>query len=73
MQPRQVPRSTTSGFYFLAPFKQKKKQFLSDRVFKQRDETKSDLWRDELRRALARIQMTLHNTDEVLATLPLPW
>ena len=47
--------------------------FLAERVFKQKDQVKSELWQDELRRALARVQMTLHVTDEVVAPLALPW
>ena len=48
-------------------------RFLGDRVLKQKDENKSHLWLDELRRALARLNMTMHTTDEAVAPLALPW
>ena len=46
---------------------------LAEKVFKQKDQVKSELWQDELRRALARVQMTLQVTDEFVAPLSLPW
>jgi len=46
---------------------------LAEKVFKQKDQVKSEMWQDELRRALARVQMTLQVTDEFVAPLSLPW
>ena len=45
-------------------------RFLGDRVLKQKDENKSHLWLDELRRALARLNMTMHTTGAVALALP---
>ena len=42
-------------------------------MLKQKDESKSHLWMEELRRALARLSMTIHTTDENVASLSLPW
>ena len=42
-------------------------------MFKQKDEQKSETWREELRCSLARLLMTLHQTDEAVAGLDLPW